>query len=130
MMTNSKMTNKVALNAVLNSSYDFSATIDGVSFTDEQVREKLTAMLESINKPVERKVDIQKQNEMNANREMVLNVLFDGKERTVGEILAEVSVFKEMNYTPQKVTAVMRSLLTDNMIIKKKVGNKMYYQTV
>lgn len=130
MTNNTKLTNKIALNTILNTAFDFSITVNDVSFTDMEIREKLRSMLDNLNKPVEKKVDEKKQNELTANRTMVLNLLADGEERTIGNIIAAVSAFKEAGYTPQKITAIMKSLCADSMVMRVKHNNKMWYRIV
>jgi len=110
-MTNTKMTNAKALEYVLNE-----------VVLPEEVKEKIQNIYNStVKKSTNRKPSkAQEQNVVYAK--MVQEVLEDGKARTISEILKERDEFADLSN--QKMTAIVRMMIADDVVIKVVEGKK------
>lgn len=120
----SKLTNKVALSTILNTTFDF--TCD--DFSNDEIREKLSDMLASLEAKKSSNKPTKNQQENETFKADIANLLSDGKARTVSEIMQEIFGDKELSN--QRVSAILRLMIIANQAKKEYVKGKAYFSLV
>lgn len=119
-----KLTNKTALQTILDSTFDF-ATVD---FTNDEIREKLADMLTSLENRKASTKPTKNQQENETFKSEISNLLSDGKARTVSEIIQEIFPDKELSN--QRVSAILRLMILGNLVKKDYVKGKAMFSLV
>lgn len=119
-----KLTNKTALQTILDSTFDF-ATVD---FTNDEIREKLSDMLTSLENRKASTKPTKNQQENETFKSEISNLLSDGKARTVSEIIQEIFPDKELSN--QRVSAILRLMILGNQVKKDYVKGKAMFSLV
>ena len=119
-----KLTNKTALQTILDSTFDF-ATVD---FTNDEIREKLADMLTSLENRKASTKPTKNQQENETFKSEISNLLSDGKARTVSEIIQEIFPDKELSN--QRVSAILRLMILGNLVKKDYVKSKAMFSLV
>lgn len=119
-----KLTNKTALQTILDSTFDF-ATVD---FTNDEVREKLADMLASLENRKASTKPTKNQQENETFKSEISNLLSDGKARTVSEIIQEIFPDKELSN--QRVSAILRLMIIANQVKKDYIKGKAMFSLV
>lgn len=119
-----KLTNKTALQTILDSTFDF-ATVD---FTNDEIREKLSDMLTSLENRKASTKPTKNQQENETFKSEISNLLSDGKARTVSEIIQEIFPDKELSN--QRVSAILRLMILGNLVKKDYVKGKAMFSLV
>ena len=122
--TMSKLTNKVALSTILNTTFDFTT----VDFSNDEIRDKLSDMLASLENRKSATKPTKNQVENETFKADIANLLSDGKARTVTEIMQEIFPDKELSN--QRVSAILRLMIIANQVKKDYVKGKAYFQLV
>lgn len=119
-----KLTNKTALQTILDSTFDFTS----VDFTNDEIREKLADMLNALEnrKAVAKPTKNQVENE--TFKSEISNLLSDGKARTVSEIIQEIFPDKELSN--QRVSAILRLMIIANQVKKEYAKGKAMFSLV
>lgn len=119
-----KLTNKTALQTILDSTFDFTS----VDFTNDEIREKLSDMLSALEnrKAVAKPTKNQQENE--TFKSEISNLLSDGKARTVSEIIQEIFPDKELSN--QRVSAILRLMIIANQVKKEYTKGKAMFSLV
>lgn len=119
-----KLTNKTALQTILDSTFDFTS----VDFTNDEIREKLSDMLASLEnrKTIAKPTKNQQENE--TFKSEISNLLSDGKARTVSEIIQEIFPDKELSN--QRVSAILRLMIIANQVKKDYIKGKAMFSLV
>lgn len=119
-----KLTNKTALQTILDSTFDFTS----VDFTNDEIREKLADMLSALEnrKAVAKPTKNQQENEIFKSE--ISNLLSDGKARTVSEIIQEIFPDKELSN--QRVSAILRLMIIANQVKKEYAKGKAMFSLV
>lgn len=119
-----KLTNKTALQTILDSTFDFTS----VDFTNDEIREKLADMLSALEnrKAVAKPTKNQMENE--TFKSEISNLLSDGKARTVSEIIQEIFPDKELSN--QRVSAILRLMIIANQVKKDYIKGKAMFSLV
>lgn len=119
-----KLTNKTALQTILDSTFDFTS----VDFTNDEIREKLSDMLNALEnrKAVAKPTKNQMENE--TFKSEISNLLSDGKARTVSEIIQEIFPDKELSN--QRVSAILRLMIIANQVKKEYAKGKAMFSLV
>lgn len=119
-----KLTNKTALQTILDSTFDFTS----VDFTNDEIREKLSDMLIALEnrKAVAKPTKNQMENE--TFKSEISNLLSDGKARTVSEIIQEIFPDKELSN--QRVSAILRLMIIANQVKKEYAKGKAMFSLV
>lgn len=119
-----KLTNKTALQTILDSTFDFTS----VDFTNDEIREKLADMLSALEnrKAVAKPTKNQQENE--GFKSEISNLLSDGKARTVSEIIQEIFPDKELSN--QRVSAILRLMIIANQVKKEYAKGKAMFSLV
>lgn len=119
-----KLTNKTALQTILDSTFDFTS----VDFTNDEIREKLSDMLNALEnrKAVAKPTKNQVENE--TFKSEISNLLSDGKARTVSEIIQEIFPDKELSN--QRVSAILRLMIIANQVKKDYAKGKAMFSLV
>lgn len=119
-----KLTNKTALQTILDSTFDFTS----VDFTNDEIREKLADMLSALEnrKAVAKPTKNQMENE--TFKSEISNLLSDGKARTVSEIIQEIFPDKELSN--QRVSAILRLMIIANQVKKDYAKGKAMFSLV
>lgn len=119
-----KLTNKTALQTILDSTFDFTS----VDFTNDEIREKLSDMLNALEnrKAVAKPTKNQQENE--TFKSEISNLLSDGKARTVSEIIQEIFPDKELSN--QRVSAILRLMIIANQVKKEYAKGKAMFSLV
>lgn len=125
-----KLTKKVALEAaiVALSANDTQVyTMGEAQFPVGEIKEKLVAMIEALDKKStgEKKLTEQQVANLGYKSDMMA-LLADGKARTATEILNGVPTFPE-GMTNQRVSALLRQLFLDGKVSKETVKGKTYF---
>ena len=125
-----KLTKKVALEAAivaLSASDTQVYTMGEAQFPVGEIKEKLVAMIEALDKKStgEKKLTEQQVANLGYKSDMMA-LLADGKARTATEILNGVSTFPE-GMTNQRVSALLRQLFLDGKVSKETVKGKTYF---
>ena len=125
-----KLTQKVALEAaiVALSANDTQVyTMGEAQFPVGEIKEKLVAMIEALDKKStgEKKLTEQQVANLGYKSDMMA-LLADGKARTATEILNGVPTFPE-GMTNQRVSALLRQLFLDGKVSKETVKGKTYF---
>lgn len=117
--TTEKMTNKKALNYVLDN-YDLPA----------EVAEKLEGMIAQLDKraTAERKPSA-RQLENGALKQSILDAMEVNRLYSVGEMIKEFTFFPA-DITPQRVSALMSQLVVDRKVIREVDKRKVYFKVV
>ena len=119
-----KLTNKTALQTILDSTFDLTT----VDFTNEEIREKLSDMLTTLeNRKVTAK-PTKNQVENETFKSEISNLLSDGKARTVSEIIQEIFPDKELSN--QRVSAILRLMIIGNQVKKEYEKGKAMFSLV
>ena len=123
----SKMTSKVALSFAIAALSNQPTTED---FTSEQVVEKLTAMLEALDKKstVDRK-PTEHQKENGSFREDIYDYLLEHPAQTATEILHGVPTFP-VEMSNQRVSQLLRQLWLEKRVTKEIVKGKTLFSAV
>lgn len=119
-----KLTNKTALQTILDSTFDF-ATVD---FTNDEIREKLSDMLTSLENRKASTKPTKNQQENETFKSEISNLLSDGKARTVSEIIQEIFPDKELSN--QRVSAILRLMILSNQVKKDYMKGKAMFSLV
>lgn len=119
-----KLTNKTALQTILDSTFDF-ATVD---FTNDEIREKLADMLTSLENRKASTKPTKNQQENETFKSEISNLLSDGKARTVSEIIQEIFPDKELSN--QRVSAILRLMIIANQVKKDYIKGKAMFSLV
>lgn len=119
-----KLTNKTALQTILDSTFDLTT----VDFTNEEIREKLSDMLASLENRKSSTKPTKNQQENETFKSEISNLLSDGKARTVSEIIQEIFPDKELSN--QRVSAILRLMILANQIKKDYVKGKAMFSLV
>jgi len=119
-----KLTNKTALQTILDSTFDF-ATVD---FTNDEIREKLADMLTSLENRKASTRPTKNQQENETFKSEISNLLSDGKARTVSEIIQEIFPDKELSN--QRVSAILRLMIIANQVKKDYIKGKAMFSLV
>lgn len=119
-----KLTNKTALQTILDSTFDFTS----VDFANDEIREKLSDMLNALEnrKAVAKPTKNQQENE--TFKSEISNLLSDGKARTVSEIIQEIFPDKELSN--QRVSAILRLMIIANQVKKDYIKGKAMFSLV
>ena len=125
-----KLTKKVALEAAivaLSASDTQVYTMGEAQFPVGEIKEKLVAMIEALDKKStgEKKLTEQQVANLGYKSDMMA-LLADGKARTATEILNGVPTFPE-GMTNQRVSALLRQLFLDGKVSKETVKGKTYF---
>lgn len=120
----SKLTNKVALSTILNTTFDFTCS----DFSNDEIREKLSDMLASLENRKTTAKPTKNQQENEGFKADITNLLSDGKARTVSEIMQEI--FSDKELSNQRVSAILRLMIIANQVKKDYVKGKAYFQLV
>ena len=120
----SKLTNKVALSTILNTTFDFTT----VDFSNDEIRDKLSDMLASLENRKSTSKPTKNQVENETFKADIANLLSDGKARTVSEIMQEI--FSDKELSNQRVSAILRLMIIANQVKKDYVKGKAYFQLV
>ena len=119
-----KLTNKTALQTILDSTFDFS-TMD---FSNDEIREKLSDMLASLENRKSSTKPTKNQQENETFKSEISNLLSDGKARTVSEIIQEIFPDKELSN--QRVSAILRLMIIANQVKKDYIKGKAMFSLV
>lgn len=119
-----KLTNKTALQTILNSTFDFTS----VDFTDSEIREKLADMLTTLENRKATTKPTKNQVENETFKSEISNLLSDGKARTVSEIIQEIFPDKELSN--QRVSAILRLMIIGNQVKKEYEKGKAMFSLV
>lgn len=119
-----KLTNKTALQTILDSTFDFS-TMD---FSNDEIREKLADMLTSLENRKASTKPTKNQQENETFKSEISNLLSDGKARTVSEIIQEIFPDKELSN--QRVSAILRLMIIANQVKKDYIKGKAMFSLV
>ena len=119
-----KLTNKTALQTILDSTFDFTS----VDFTNDEIREKLSDMLTSLENRKASTKPTKNQQENETFKSEISNLLSDGKARTVSEIIQEIFPDKELSN--QRVSAILRLMILGNLVKKDYVKGKAMFSLV
>lgn len=119
-----KLTNKTALQTILDSTFDFS-TMD---FSNDEIREKLADMLTSLENRKASTKPTKNQQENETFKSEISNLLSDGKARTVSEIIQEIFPDKELSN--QRVSAILRLMILGNQVKKEYTKGKAMFSLV
>ena len=120
----SKLTHKVALSTILNTTFDFTT----VDFTNDEIRDKLSDMLASLENRKSTSKPTKNQQENETFKADIANLLSDGKARTVTEIMQEIFPDKELSN--QRVSAILRLMIIANQVKKDYTKGKAYFSLV
>lgn len=125
-----KLTKKVALEAAivaLSANETQVYTMGEAQFPVSEIKEKLAAMIEALDKKGngEKKMTEQQVANLGYKSDMMA-LLADGKARTATEILNGVPTFPE-GMTNQRVSALLRQLFLDGKVSKETVKGKTYF---
>lgn len=120
----SKLTNKVALSTILNTTFDFTSA----DFTNDEIRDKLSDMLASLENRKSTSKPTKNQVENETFKADIANLLSDGKARTVTEIMQEIFPDKELSN--QRVSAILRLMIIANQVRKNYTKGKAYFSLV
>lgn len=119
-----KLTNKTALQTILDSTFDFTST----DYTNDEIREKLADMLTTLeNRKASTKLT-KNQVENETFKSEISNLLSDGKARTVSEIIQEIFPDKELSN--QRVSAILRLMIIANQVKKEYAKGKAMFSLV
>ena len=119
-----KLTNKTALQTILDSTFDFTST----DYTNEEIREKLSDMLTSLENRKSSTKPTKNQQENETFKSEISNLLSDGKARTVSEIIQEIFPDKELSN--QRVSAILRLMIIANQVKKEYAKGKAMFSLV
>lgn len=119
-----KLTNKTALQAILDSAFDLTT----VDFTNEEIREKLSDMLASLENRKSSTKPTKNQQENETFKSEISNLLSDGKARTVSEIIQEIFPDKELSN--QRVSAILRLMIIGHQVKKDYIKGKAMFSLV
>lgn len=119
-----KLTNKSALQTILDSTFDFTSA----DFTNDEIREKLADMLTSLENRKTSTKPTKNQQENETFKSEISNLLSDGKARTVSEIIQEIFPDKELSN--QRVSAILRLMILGNLVKKDYVKGKAMFSLV
>ena len=119
-----KLTNKTALQTILDSTFDFTS----VDFTDSEIREKLADMLTTLENRKATAKPTKNQVENETFKSEISNLLSDGKARTVSEIIQEIFPDKELSN--QRVSAILRLMIIANQVKKEYEKGKAMFSLV
>lgn len=119
-----KLTNKTALQTILDSTFDFTS----VDFTNDEIREKLSDMLTSLENRKASTKPTKNQQENETFKSEISNLLSDGKARTVSEIIQEIFPDKELSN--QRVSAILRLMIIANQVKKEYTKGKAMFSLV
>lgn len=119
-----KLTNKTALQTILDSTFDFTS----VDFTNDEIREKLSDMLASLENRKTTAKPTKNQQENETFKSEISNLLSDGKARTVSEIIQEIFPDKELSN--QRVSAILRLMIIANQVKKDYIKGKAMFSLV
>lgn len=119
-----KLTNKTALQIILDSTFDFTS----VDFTNDEIREKLSDMLASLENRKTTAKPTKNQQENETFKSEISNLLSDGKARTVSEIIQEIFPDKELSN--QRVSAILRLMIIANQVKKDYIKGKAMFSLV
>ena len=129
-----KLTKKVALEAAivaLSANEIQTYTMGEAQFSAEEIKEKLVAMIEALDKkPAGDKGMTEQQKQNLGYKGDILATLADGKTRTATELLNEVPSFAGTNMTNQRVSALLRQLILDGKVKKDMVKGKAMFGLV
>lgn len=119
-----KLTNKTALQTILDSTFDFTS----VDFTNDEIREKLADMLTTLENRKASTKPTKNQQENETFKSEISNLLSDGKARTVSEIIQEIFPDKELSN--QRVSAILRLMIIANQVKKEYTKGKAMFSLV
>lgn len=119
-----KLTNKTALQTILDSTFDFTS----VDFTNDEIREKLADMLSALENRKAAAKPTKNQQENETFKSEISNLLSDGKARTVSEIIQEIFPDKELSN--QRVSAILRLMIIANQVKKEYAKGKAMFSLV
>lgn len=119
-----KLTNKTALQTILDSTFDFTS----VDFTNDEIREKLADMLSALENRKAATKPTKNQQENEGFKSEISNLLSDGKARTVSEIIQEIFPDKELSN--QRVSAILRLMIIANQVKKDYIKGKAMFSLV
>ena len=119
-----KLTNKTALQTILDSTFDFTSA----DFTNDEIREKLSDMLASLENRKTSTKPTKNQQENETFKSEISNLLSDGKARTVSEIIQEIFPDKELSN--QRVSAILRLMIIANQVKKDYIKGKAMFSLV
>ena len=129
-----KLTKKVALEAAivaLSANEIQTYTMGEAQFSADEIKEKLVAMIETLDKkPAGDKGMTEQQKQNLGYKGDILATLADGKTRTATELLNEVPSFEGTNMTNQRVSALLRQLILDGKVKKETVKGKAMFSIV
>ena len=129
-----KLTKKVALEAAivaLSANETRTYTMGEAQFSADEIKEKLVAMIETLDKkPAGDKGMTEQQKQNLGYKGDILATLADGKTRTATELLNEVPSFEGTNMTNQRVSALLRQLILDGKVKKDTVKGKAMFSIV
>ena len=129
-----KLTKKVALEAAivaLSANETQTYTMGEAQFSADEIKEKLVAMIEALDKkPAGDKGMTEQQKQNLGYKGDILATLADGKTRTATELLNEVPSFAGTNMTNQRVSALLRQLILDGKVKKDTVKGKAMFGLV
>ena len=125
-----KLTKKIALEAAvvaLSADENQIYFIDEAQFTAQEIKEKLVAMIEALDKKSGGEKPMTEQQKQNVGyKSDMMALLADGKARTATEILKGVPTFPD-GMTNQRVSALLRQLFLDGKVSKETVKGKTYF---
>lgn len=128
-----KLTKKVALEAAivaLSANEIQTYTMGEAQFSADEIKEKLVAMIETLDKkPAGDKGMTEQQKQNLVYKADMLTVLADGKTRTATELMKEVPTFPE-DMSNQRVSALLRQLILDGKVKKEVVKGKTLFSIV
>lgn len=119
-----KLTNKTALQTILDSTFDFTSA----DFTNDEIREKLSDMLTTLENRKAATKPTKNQQENETFKSEISNLLSDGKARTVSEIIQEIFPDKELSN--QRVSAILRLMIIANQVKKDYAKGKAMFSLV
>jgi hypothetical protein len=129
-----KLTKKVALEAAivaLSANEIQTYTMGEAQFSADEIKEKLVAMIETLDKkPAGDKGMTEQQKQNLGYKGDILATLADGKTRTATELLNEVPSFAGTNMTNQRVSALLRQLILDGKVKKETVKGKAMFSII
>lgn len=128
MPVNTKLTNRVALEIALSTlPTDKSFTIDATTFSADEVKAKLEAMLMAYEKKATApKKPTKTQLDNEPIKQAIMNVLALNDELTISEMLTKSPTLEGL--TSQKVSALLTQLMKAGMVERVEKARKAYFK--